>query len=62
MLFCHGFKNARHSDIYSHCKLASAFTMKEKNKSSAVAEIGDRFATIGGVEKWGGGCWAPFRG
>jgi len=37
-----------------------------KNKSSAVAEMGDRLATIGMGRKWGGGCcvalgphWVP---
>jgi len=32
------------------------------NKSSAVAEMGDRLATIDMDRKVGGGCCAPFRG
>ena len=43
-------------------KLLISLPVKECDKSSAVAEMGDRFATIDMGRKWGGaavGSWVP---
>ena len=48
--------NFRHADSVLRVSARSCF-----NKSSAIAEMGDRLATIGMARKVGG-CCAPFRG